>query len=241
MWEVWVVPIIAIAVWILGSLMKGSEPERSDRPPGPGGPRPQPGEPGATRPRSPGDLDKFLQEIQRRRRAAEERERPPQPQAERPPERTVERVPLSEQPAPRPRPQQPARPVQAPPPRRRPVRSVPDQPAGPPLARPVPEPRRPRVPAREVPAEPPLEVIPVPPRLRPPPTPAPSPSAPVAVVAEAVPQVEPAFPLTTRARQSPALAQLGAFLKSPQSMRAAILLQEILGPPVYQRRQRGRR
>jgi hypothetical protein len=248
MWEVWIVPIIAIAVWILGSLMKGTEPERApDRSGRPGGPRPQPGEPGAPRPRAPGDLDKFLQEIQRRRRAAEERERPPQPepqpQAERPPERTIDRPPLSAQPGPRPRPPQP-RPAQpAPAPRRRPVRSVPDQPTSPPVARPVSEPRRPRVPAREVPVEPPLDVLPVPPRLQPPLTPAPAPAPPVAVVvAEVAPPPEPTFPQAAQARrQSPALEQLVAFLKSPQSMRAAIVLQEVLGPPVCRRRRNGGR
>jgi hypothetical protein len=197
---------------------------------GPAGPRPQPGERGAPRPRAPGDLDKFLQEIQRRRRAADERDRPPQaepqPQAERPPQKTIDRPPLSADPGPRPRPPQPPRPavVPAQPPRRRPTRSVPDQP---PAARPVPEQRRPRVGA-----EPPLDVLP-----------GPAAAVPVAVVvAEVAPPPEPTFPPTTRARQqSAALVQLAALLGSPQSLRAAIMLQEVLGPPVCQRGRNGRR
>jgi hypothetical protein len=62
------------------------------------------------------------------------------------------------------------------------------------------------------------------------------------VVAEVAPPPEPTFPPAAQARQqSAALGQLAAFLKSPQSLRAAMVLQEVLGPPMCRRRRSGGR
>src|SRR5438128_2262324 len=82
-WE-WVVPVIFLIVWIISSLIQGTERERTrtNRPRSlPGGERP-PGERTLRRP--PSDIDRFLEEVNRRRRQAAERSAPPASR-ERPP------------------------------------------------------------------------------------------------------------------------------------------------------------
>src|SRR6516164_3785374 len=83
-WEILIIPLIALGVWILGTLFKGEDERNKRGARGPGGSvRRAP-------PRRPvTDLDRFLEES-RRRREAEERERalpvpPPRPVATRPP------------------------------------------------------------------------------------------------------------------------------------------------------------
>jgi hypothetical protein len=46
----------------------------------------------------------------------------------------------------------------------------------------------------------------------------------------------PTTPAQTPVTPTPALAQLAALLRSPKSLGAAFLLQEILGPPLSKRR-----
>ncbi len=75
-----IIPIIAVAVWILSSLIKGNE-EQVRRP----RPRPEPDEPPPDRPRrAPSEIDRFLQEVQRRRKDkdGEERRKDPERRAE---------------------------------------------------------------------------------------------------------------------------------------------------------------
>src|SRR5438132_8209822 len=71
-WE-WLVPVFFLVVWIVSSLIQGAERERSrmNRPRSlPGSDRP-PGE--RTTRRAPTDIDRFLEEVNRRRRQAAER------------------------------------------------------------------------------------------------------------------------------------------------------------------------
>jgi hypothetical protein len=91
-WELLIIPLIALGVWILGTLFKGGEDERFKnlgRKPGGGG--------GRLPPRRPvTDLDRFLEEARLRREAEERRQAPP-PLPARP---TMSRPPLRERPAP---------------------------------------------------------------------------------------------------------------------------------------------
>ncbi len=68
-WE-WVLPVIFLIVWIVSSLIQGNERERARNNRSkslPGGER-QPGERTTRRP--PSDIDRFLEEVNRRRRQA---------------------------------------------------------------------------------------------------------------------------------------------------------------------------
>lgn len=67
-WEIWLVPLIAMAVWILGALMRGGKQEKRPAAPEPG--RGNGGE-GGRAPQPNTDLERFLEEVQRRRQAAE--------------------------------------------------------------------------------------------------------------------------------------------------------------------------
>ena len=76
-WEILIIPLIALGVWILGTVFKGEEERARGQ-----GRRPGPGE---GRPRRPvTDLDRFLEEARRRR----EGEKRPVPE-QRPPARSV--------------------------------------------------------------------------------------------------------------------------------------------------------
>ena len=90
-WELLIIPLIAVGVWILGTLFKTGEEDRTKK--------------GARRPGSPSgrgsgrrpvtDLDRFLEDARRRRETEEKRKvsaEPPQP--------TISRPPLSERPPP---------------------------------------------------------------------------------------------------------------------------------------------
>src|SRR5438552_1813882 len=71
-WE-WLVPVIFLIVWIVSSLIQGAERERArnNRPRSlPGGDRPSGDRPSR---RPPTDIDRFLEEVNRRRRQAAER------------------------------------------------------------------------------------------------------------------------------------------------------------------------
>jgi hypothetical protein len=204
----WLVPIVVLGVWILSSLLRNNEEERRN----PRKPRPFPDREGGQvdRPqgKSSSDIDRFLEEVNRRRRqAGEARKVPPPP--ERPQVRTppvAEAVPVQRQR--RPPPAQGGRPV-------------------------TPRARRQPVPERVVEvlpqAEPvtAVEVVP--------------PAAPVLW-----PPVEDAYKLagatsagvaqvTGIRKPSPELTQLAALLRTPQSMRSAMLLRIIFDPPVCRR------
>jgi outer membrane biosynthesis protein TonB len=214
-WEVLIIPLIAIGVWVLSTIFKGVEDERQKerlrRGPGNQG--------GGPRPRRPvTDLDRFLEEARRRRQTAA------QPRLAEPVQEVRPR-PSEQQPTP-----PPPRPVPVPPraapartERPRPVRT---QPA---VRRVEPAPTR-----RPIPMEPVTEVQPIPVVVpvadRPEPTsqPAPSPS----------PAPPPAAPATVMQPQpaSPALARLVGLLRSPQSAATAFVLREIIDEPKCKRR-----
>ena len=116
-WE-WVLPVIFLIVWIVSSLIQGNERERARNNRSkslPGGER-QPGERATRRP--PSDIDRFLEEVNRRRRQAAER-RPVPPSREKPPIPSVSPVAPSARPRvsarpPSGRPTVPAQPVRSP-------------------------------------------------------------------------------------------------------------------------------
>lgn len=152
-WEILVVPLIALGVWILGTLFKG-EDDRTKR----GAARRPGGAPGRGQARRPvTDLDRFLDEARRRREMEERRKKAPTP----PPRPTESRPPLRERPAPRPTP-----------PRSVPSRQdVPDA-----ISVPRPAPVPPPPPVREVVIET-IPVVPLPQPVieaAPPPPPAPA-------------------------------------------------------------------
>jgi hypothetical protein len=100
-----------------------------------------------------------------------------------------------------------------------------------PASRPVPVPRPKRVERmpRPAPSLPPRE-RPAAIVAAPPPVPAPPPLEGVGVAAVEPPSSR-APQVMIRSRTTPAAAQLGSLLRSPQALQAAVLLHEILGPP----------
>ncbi len=101
----YIIPIIALVVWILANLAKMPQNNNAPRRPGP---RPRPPEPnrGQGQSRQPvSDLDKFLQDVQNKRKQdgppPQRRQPPPLPLPERPPERDRSLVP-KKKPAPPP-------------------------------------------------------------------------------------------------------------------------------------------
>jgi hypothetical protein len=147
-WEVWLALIVAAAVWILGHLLRQGGDDAGKRGPA-GRPEGRPARPAAPpgRSQSSTELDRFLQEVARRKQAAEQqRTREPAPA---PPRRPV-----------RPREESPDRP-----PRRRMPEAIPQVlPAEPVRQRPsVERPLERVVPlVRPTPrAEPPVAVVPV--------------------------------------------------------------------------------
>jgi hypothetical protein len=186
MWCFAILLVLVIGVWIVASLLRGQEEQRQARP--------------RARPRS-NDLDRFLREIEARRRKSEERS-PDVPNLEDP----VDVVPAPPVRRPTPPPQGWVRP--APPPKPAPVAAPPPPPV--------------------------VEVVQEVVRVSEPPRPS---AAPLSTVLTAVQEVEirPARPVPT-ARPATAPAQLLRLLRTPQSLRTAILLREVLGPPVCLRR-----
>ena len=191
-WE-WIVPVIALALWILSSLVKGAEepPKQAKQ----GEPLPA-----GSRPRPQSEVDKFLEEINRMRRRQEEEQRQQDEQPRQsepvaiPPPRPIA---ASVEPTTAPNFEKPSAPVQIPQgekPRSRPVK-----------------PRR---------AEP---------------RPTPLRQAGSVAAADLAAQPRPT-PRPLAGKGAPAVAQLHAMLRSPQSVQAAILLHEVLGPPRCRRR-----
>jgi hypothetical protein len=210
-WVKWLIPLVVVFVIILSNLAKITQEEKKNVPRR----RPRPAEDNPPRPRrSPGEIDKFLEEINRRRREGTEQRQPVA--AERPP-------------APSPRPVA----------ERRPRREVPsltqDIPSVVPATVRSPAPAPPSVvlmPAKQpVPAErgrPAVMVEQVVVASAVPPLPAApaaaggvAPGAPAAVVA-----LKPDTPTAVLLRQ---------LLRSPQSLKTAIVLREVLDGPLCRR------
>jgi hypothetical protein len=210
-WEVLIVPLIALGVWILGTLFRPEEDERAKqrrRGPLEGGARLPPRRPVT-------DLDRFLEEARRRRETAE-RGRSASPPAETAPEpqQRVARPPLLQD---RPSREPPRRPRPAPStPSRRPAAEVP---VALPVARPV------TIPVPE-PSIPTAVVVPIAEPIPPP-----------ADAAEVSPAgVHPDAPHKRSPVLTPVLAQVAALLRSPQSAGAALVLREIFDQPLCRRR-----
>ena len=94
-WEILIVPLIALGVWILSTIFKGAE-EGKDKPR-------QQGDGAAPPRRPPSELDRFLEEARRRRDKSQQR---PAPVAETEPERKTPAavLPPASPPPPRPEP-----------------------------------------------------------------------------------------------------------------------------------------
>jgi hypothetical protein len=73
-WVKWIIPLIAVAVWILSNLAKNREEPRRQRTAPP--PRPDDGM-GPSRRLTPVEVDRFLEEVRRRREAAEGKTKKP--------------------------------------------------------------------------------------------------------------------------------------------------------------------
>jgi hypothetical protein len=215
-WQAWIVPVIALGVWILSHLLRGSEQDKKAPPRGRQGENP----PG--RPKEPlTDLDRFLREVNRRRQNAEERR--PGPAAKPPTILTAQPV------AERPRPSMP-KPVRAVPPRRQ-------------AGRPAPAPNKtPSTPAFQpepltvLPADgKPLHAISLPASEQ---TPLAFPTS-----SEIIRIATPAA-TATLAKMAPAIRQAGSspvppfltLLSSAENLKAAMVLREIFDPPLCHRR-----
>lgn len=208
-WEVLIIPLIALGVWILGTIFRTEEEKARNRPR-------RPGEGGGRSPqRRTTELDRFLEEARRRREVAERRQQPepsprppePRPQAARPPA------------PPRPPERRPARTREAAPPQRpAPVARRQVEPAGAPqqpTAAPV-------VAEAVVVVEPPVVITPSA-LLAPVPVPPPAPRLPP--------------PSAQRPRTlTPVAAQVQGMLRNPQNAAAAVVLSEIFGPPLCRRK-----
>lgn len=197
----WAIPIIAFIVWIIAQVIRAGQ--QANVPPPPQRP-PQP------RPQRAADaeIERFLEEINRRRQA--QRERPAEAP---PPRREVPTVQPVEAPAPKPRPRPVprAKPVSQPPPVRRPP--------APSLVEPLPTPAAP----------PPIPVPPVPDLVQ-------AAQAEAAAVAEEIGRLEfkPIAPVK-RPEPPPLLKRLREMLTS-DGIRTAILVNELIGPPKCLRR-----
>jgi hypothetical protein len=212
-WEVLIVPLIALGVWILSTLFKGEEDERvRQRRPG------FDGAPGVPR-RPVTDLDRFLEEARRRRETGE---------------RPREAAPRPAPPQSQPRVSRPALPSASSPPRatppRRPARSAPSSAPrrrAPDPAELIPLTRPEVIPPQEV-------VIPLAAQAEPKIVRV-EPVAPQTVPAQ--PQT-PSGSAVTRPTVvlSPIVAQVRSLLRTPQSAAAAFVLREIFAQPICKRR-----
>jgi len=211
-WESLIIPLIALAVWILSTVFRGEEEQPKERPRRPGTEgRPRPPRRGTT------ELDRFLEAARARRNKPiakpDEQERPPQPEpvvleampVEQPPEKLRPRPsPIVER---QPRP----RPAKASPPLAEPVRPPVAMPVGPPaqITRPSALPQVPVTETRTPTQNPPGE----------------SPPAPAMIV-----------PPTQARRPSPAALKLLEMLKDKQTLAAAVMLREVFDRPLALRR-----
>jgi hypothetical protein len=186
-WIQWVILLIGVAVWIFTHLLKaGNEQQQQRKRQAQGGNAP------ARRPA--GDIDRFLEEIQRRRRDGEKKRAPAESA---PPAPTVRET---------------SRPVKPPPLPRRVERPV----ERPPLVPPPPPRRRPPEPA----PRPQPQVAPPPVEL---------------VVMEEVREVERvpnrAPTVTAGKAPTPGAKMLADLLRTRDGLQAAVLLNEVIGPP----------
>ena len=181
-WEVLVIPIIGVAVWIISTLIRGAEEAKQAK------------AAERKRPEKVTDVDRFLREVQRRRQEAEREEQRPQ-RVELEEEEEEERVQRRQ---PRPRAKWRTPPGEEDIPTVIPVEPVP-------LAQPVSAVSL--VPVMRTVEAPPLPVMP----------------------ADTSPASLPAPP------ESRALVGLRELLRSRDGLRKALILREVLGPPLARR------
>jgi hypothetical protein len=215
-WEALIIPLIALAVWILGAIFRGGEQQQQERER-----RPRSGAEGG-RPRGPrrptSELDRFLEEARARRKPAAppvETERP------RPEPVILEAVPVEtppEKPPERPRPSPERRPKPRPPVTTPPVAPAVRVPVAQPIA----------MPAAVAPAPPP----PAPVMERRTPTQNPE--------AERAPALAMSVPTTQPRRTSALGLKLLEMLRDKQSLATAVMLREIFDRPVAMRRHQSR-
>jgi hypothetical protein len=243
-WMCWVVPVIGVVLAIVGVMLRNmaqaqEEQQRMQRdrekraqrplaPPRPEGtppprrPAPAPGSTGVT------ELDRFLQEVQRRKQGASAKPAEPPPVAKpveprpRPsvsPPPTAVRPAGDQLPAPRPRPRPPEQP---------------------PAPRPRPQPSRPESPKTVILVEEPVPVVEVVEERHPTWQPRTRDAAPAGVprTAEQAYKTSSAPATRTQAAESPVAAQLRSLLRTRQSLATAVVLSEIFGPPKCQRGRR---
>ncbi len=205
-WEVLLIPLIALGLWIVSAIFRGAAGAAKNERPGQVGQ--QEAQRALRRPAS--DLDRFLEETRRRKAA----QAPPAAPA------TAEPVAARPQPLPRPAPPRPAAPV----PQARPAQSAERRPTPKREARPA------EVPVQRRQANEPAMV--------PPPAPA---TVAVVTPVQAVPVSLPTASGQVRAAgqpraANPFLVQLAALLNKKESIRAAIVLREVLDRPLCDRR-----
>ncbi len=209
--EIFIIPLIALAVWVLQYVFKGPEDNKQQAAKGRNAPAPRPN---VNRPRRQvNDLDRFLEEMRKRKQQDESK---PVVLAEAVPGRPVDRAEAVErerraQSAPRP--QQPQRP--APKPERRPQRTE--------------QPRR-REPASPIL----LEAVLVEPIASMPPPPPPRSTSSGETVRAAREAAQPAA--SVKKTVSPVLVDVVQMLRRPQGALAALVLREIFDAPVARRR-----
>lgn len=199
----WIIVLIAVVVWIVIHLVRGQQSETTED---------QPDDlsrgesPGRTR-QPPREVNRFLEEINRRRR-----------EAERP---RVSPAARREETQPSPRRVQPARPEQLP----RPVA------AAMPVARRLPSESARSIPAvLEVIEEAPARLARAPGRV-----PEAAVVSPVLSV-ETLSAIEQKSPAAVLKKKAPAFTSIAPFLCAPQSLRTLVVLQEVFGPPRCRRR-----
>ncbi len=217
-WQAWIVPVIALGVWILSHLLRGNEQDKKVPPQGR-----QPGKgPGGRQKEPLTDLDRFLREVNRRRQSAEERRTGP---AASPPVITAQPV------AERTRPSTP-KPPRTPPPRRQAA----NRPASPPPRRTSSQPFQAEPLTVLPPDDRPVHAVPLPA----------SEQAPLAfpTSSEVIRIATPAA-LATLAKMAPPVKQIGdptirsplfTLLTTREGLQTAIVLREIFEPPLCRRR-----
>jgi FtsZ-interacting cell division protein ZipA len=207
--ELWLLPIIVLFVWIVSSFMRNTENDKSGNRSQRTARGERPTRERGTQ-RSATDIDRFLEEVNRRRRQAAERP-PSRPEPAKAP------VPVRPQPAsstrPKPGSQRPA--PQARPSSGRPVPTA--QPV-----KPVPQTTAQRIAAADAVAI--LEVLPAA-------SAAPAPSA-----AEAFPATGQQRGVDAASNATAFPGQLITLLQGPQSLATAVILKEIFGQPRCRRR-----
>lgn len=225
-WEVFIIPLIALGVWILGTIFRNAEEERQKL----GALRLPGGGRGPTR-RPMTDLDKFLEDARRRREQLEKREPPERkerPPQDRPPAPKTQR--RREVPSPERRPPRPREVVTVPvaQPVAKPPRTMPEEMERVPVTASFPTPPPP------VPVPPPAPVVVAPARVVPEPVVVQVVPTPVALKEVVVATAAPAIPHDRPAATS--RAQIVNLLRNPSTRAAAFVLSEVLGPPLCRRR-----